>query len=186
MKISAIAACDLQMTIGREGGMPWVLPADMRHFVRNTRKKPIIMGRRTFESLPGPLKGRLNIVLTRQADFAPPGVRVAGSIAESLEIAREEASEEVMIIGGAGVYAQFIPRCDRIYLTVIHERFEGGDTFFPAIEFDEWEVTSREAHAADAKNAYAYRFFVLDRLGAGPARVRSLDAPEALPEALRA
>lgn len=185
MKISAIAACDLQMTIGSQGGMPWELPADMRHFVRHTRNKPIIMGRRTFESLPGPLKGRLNIVLTRQADFAPAGVRVAGSIEGSLKIAREAASEEVMIIGGAGVYAQFIPRCDRIYLTVIHERFEGGDTFFPAIQLDEWEIASREAHMTDAKNAHAYRFFVLERATSGPAQVRSLDAPQTLPEALR-
>src|SRR5690554_3595757 len=187
LKISAIAACDLQMTIGSEGGMPWDLPADMRHFVRTTRNKPIIMGRRTFDSLPGPLKGRLNIVLTRQADFdAPAGVRVARSIEESLEIARESAPDEVMVIGGAGIYAQFIPRCDRIYLTVIQAKFEDGDTFFPAIDLDEWDIVSRDAHPADAKNAYAYRFFTLDRAAPGALQARHLQAAQPLPEALQA
>lgn len=185
MKISAIAACDLQMTIGSQGGMPWHLPADLRYFARTTRGKPIIMGRRTFESLPAPLKGRLNIVLTRQSHFAPDGVCVAESIEASLHIARQNAaSNEVMIIGGARIYEQFIPRCDRLYLTVIHERFEGADTFFPAINMNEWTIQSREAHQADAKNAYACRFFVLDRAAPKPLHTRRQQAPAALPDAL--
>jgi len=165
--------------------MPWHLPADMRHFVRTTRNKPIIMGRRTFESLPGPLKGRLNIVMTRQANFAPAGVHVVGSLDESLKVAAQAPGDEVMIIGGAGIYAQFMARCDRIYLTVIHEYFDGGDTFFPAIDLAEWTISAREAHPADANNAYAYRFFVLDRAAPAAAHARRLRAPEPLPGPLR-
>lgn len=165
--------------------MPWHLPADMRHFVRTTQNKPIIMGRRTFESLPGPLKGRRNIVMTRQADFAPAGVEVVGSLDEALEVAARAPGDEVMVIGGAGIYAQFMPLCDRIYLTVIHERFDGGDTFFPAIDLAEWRIRARQAHPADAQNAYAYRFFVLERVAPAASPARRVLAPEPLPAPLR-
>jgi dihydrofolate reductase len=172
MKISPIAACDLDMTIGKEGDLPWHLPADLRFFKRTTMGKPMIMGRRTFETLPGPLKGRQNIVLTRSEDFAREGVEVARSIDEALEIARravdaDETTDEVMILGGATVYEEMLPISDRLYLTVIHECFE-GDTFFPAFDIDDWEIAAAEHHEPDEENQYRYSFYRLERVAEKP------------------
>lgn len=189
MKISPIAACDLQMTIGKQGDLPWHLPADLRFFMNTTMGKPMIMGRRTFETLPGPLKGRLNIVLTRREDFGAAGVDVAHSVDQALALAGDELAEtggeEVMILGGATIYEELLPRADRLYLTVIHHRFDGGDTFFPAFDIDQWTIASVEHHDADAKNAYPYSFFVLERAADKPLGATPQASPGELAEALR-
>jgi dihydrofolate reductase len=186
MTISLIAACDLQMTIGKDGDLPWHLPADLRFFMHTTMGKPMIMGRRTFDTLPGPLKGRLNIVLTRNEEFAPDGVTVAHTVDEALQSARRaEPNEEIMILGGSTIFERFLPDSDRFYLTVIHERFEGGDTFFPAFDLSQWEISSVEHHDPDAENAYPYSFFVLERAAPKPVAVQSLNEPRELPAELR-
>ncbi|MFP4599198.1 MAG: type 3 dihydrofolate reductase [Persicimonas sp.] len=185
MKISPIAACDLQMTIGKDNDLPWRLPADLRYFKTTTMGKPVIMGRRTFESLSGPLVGRLNVILTRQQDYAADGVEIAHSVDEALEIAGDEAAEheELMILGGARVYQQFLPISDRLYLTVVYDRFE-GDTFFPAFDMDQWEVASVEHHQADATNPHPYSFWQLERVAAKPVTAKRQEAPGELPKEL--
>jgi dihydrofolate reductase len=186
MKISPIAACDLYMTIGKDGDLPWNLPADLRFFKRTTLRKPIIMGRRTFETLPGPLPDRHNIVLTRREDFEPDGVDVAHSIDQALEIARKSAhsTDEAMILGGAKVYEEMLPISDRLYLTVIQEHFD-GDTFFPAFDIDQWEIADVDHHEADDNNPYQYSFYRLERMAEKPVlAVRQEDGGE-LPGVLR-
>ncbi len=185
MTISLIAACDLQMTIGKQGDLPWHLPADLRFFMNTTMGKPMIMGRRTFDTLPGPLKGRLNIVLTRRADFAPDGVEIAHTIDDALDVAQEHADDEVMILGGATVYETFLPRADRIYLTVIHQRFDGGDTFFPRFDIDQWKLVSVEHHQPDEKNRFPYSFCVLERVADKPVSVQRQTQAGELPEVLQ-
>lgn len=186
MTIAPIVACDLQMTIGKDGGMPWHLPRDLKFFVRTTMGKPLIMGRRTFESLPAPLKGRLNIVLTRDLGYEAPGVVVAHSVDEALALARDaEPDKEVMILGGATIYQALLPRADRLYLTVIHHRFGGGDTFFPTFDLAQWEICHVEHHDTDEKNAYPCSFFTLERRAPTPVFARANHAPCELPAPLQ-
>lgn len=168
MRISIIVAMDASGLIGRDGDLPWRLPADLRRFRRITMGKPVVMGRRTLESLGKPLDGRLNIVLTRRGDYAPEGASVAHSLDEALAMARKDldatGEDEVMILGGASLFAEVLPRADRLYLTRVEGAFE-GDTYFPQdrLEADDWVVVSDEAHPADARNPHPHRFQVLER-----------------------
>lgn len=148
--------------IGANGGLPWRLPADLRHFKRRTIGKPILMGRRTFDSIGRALPGRDNLVLTRDVDFAAPGVRCVAGFRQAREIAREAGAKELMVIGGARVYELALPGAKRIYLTRVHEAFE-GDTRFPAIDWDEWVQVRRDDHAADEKHAHDFSFIELRR-----------------------
>lgn len=159
MIISLIVAMDEDRTIGKEGGMPWHLPADLKHFKRTTTGKPLIMGRRTYESIGKPLPDRRNIVLSR-GGFRAEGVEIAGSFDEALELVKKE--EEVMIIGGADVFERALPKADRIYLTRVHGHFE-GDTHFPPFDHNDWEVESVENHDPDADNAWPITFIELHR-----------------------
>ncbi len=178
MRITLVVAMDRNRLIGAGNKLPWRLPADLRHFKRITMGHPIVMGRRTWESIGRPLPGRTNIVVTRQGSFEAPGAVVVGSIDEAKEAAREAAERmtgeaggegnELMIIGGAGVYEQVLAEADRIHLTEIHAEFE-GDTYFPEISNDEWACVSREDFEKDDKNPCDYSFLVLERI------------PEALP-----
>lgn len=187
MTIAPIVACDLQMTIGRDGGMPWHLPADLKFFVRTTMGKPLIMGRRTFESLPAALEGRLNIVLTHDPEFTAPGIVVAHSVDEALQVAQDaEPDKEIMVLGGATIYQALLPRADRLYLTVIHHRFGGGDTFFPAFDLAQWDVHQVEHHSPDEKNAYPYSFFTLERRAPAPVFAQAVHSPRELPAPLQA
>lgn len=122
--------------------------------------KPIIMGRKTYETIGKPLPGRTNIVLTRQIDYEAPGCTVVNSPQEALSAAG--SAPEVMIIGGAEIYRRFLSQADRIYLTRVDASLE-GDTFFPKLSPDEWQVVWEERHKADGRNPYAYRFQVLER-----------------------
>ena len=160
MIISLIAAMGQGRVIGIENRLPWRLPADMKHFRALTMGKPILMGRKTFDSIGKPLPGRTNIVVSQDPDFHPEGVTVARSIAEAL-LAGGEA-EEIMVIGGASFYAQLLPRAQRLYITEIHHDF-AGDAFFPAWNPGEWREIAREDHSADGENSYSYSFVTLVR-----------------------
>jgi dihydrofolate reductase len=157
--ISLIAALAADRIIGMENAMPWDLPADLAWFKRNTLKKPVIMGRLTFESIGRPLPGRLNIVVSSQPGTAE-GVTWVTSLDEALQAAGE--AEEIMVIGGGRVYEQMLKRADRLYLTHIDAEVE-GDTQFPDYEPDEWQSTFSEFHDADEHNSHSYCFEILDR-----------------------
>lgn len=147
--IALIAAVAENGTIGRDGEMPWHLPADLRHFKETTTGHPVIMGRLTYESIAadigGPLPDRTNIVLSRSSPDLPEEVVVVDSIERAVDAARESAgdTETVYVIGGATVYKQFLPQADRLVLTEIHDAYE-GDTEFPAWDRSEWIERSRE------------------------------------------
>lgn len=164
MRVTIIAAMDSQRLIGKGDGLPWRLPADLRHFKALTLGKPVIMGRKTFESIGRPLPGRTTIVVTRDMGYHPEGVIVAHTINDALEAAREVAGDggEAMVAGGANVYFQFLPRADRMVLTEVHGRFE-GDTWFPAYNRRDWGVISEEHHPADEENSVPYSFITLQR-----------------------
>lgn len=156
--ISLVAAMSKNRVIGKNNTMPWHLPADLKHFKSVTMGKPIIMGRKTFESIGKPLPGRRNIVVTHQEkEF--PGCDVFHSLEEALKSVASEP--EVMIIGGANVYAQVLPKVQRMYLTFIDLDVD-GDAFFPAWDESQWREVSSEQHAPDDKNPYPYRFVVLE------------------------
>ena len=159
MIISLIAAMAADRVIGMENAMPWHLPADLAWFKRNTLNKPVIMGRKTFESIGRPLPGRLNIVISSQPG-SHDGVTWVTSPEEALSAAGN--AEEVMVMGGGRVYEQFLPKANRLYLTHIDAEVE-GDTHFPDYEPDDWESTFSEFHDADEQNSHGYCFEILDR-----------------------
>lgn len=160
--ISFVVAMARNGVIGKDNQLPWRLPADLRHFKTVTMGKPIIMGRKTFDSIGRPLPGRTNIVVTRDPAYRAEGCVVAHSIEAGLAAAGD--AEEVMVIGGADFYRQLLPRTDRIYLTLIDAEVE-GDTWFPELDPARWHERSREDHVADADNPYPYSFIVLESVG---------------------
>ena len=161
MKISIVVAMGANGVIGRDNQLPWHLPADLRHFKQTTMGKPILMGRKTYESIGRPLPGRTNIVITRDAGYTADGCVVVHSIEAAMQAVREQ--EEIMVIGGAEFYRQVLPYADTIYLTRIHEDFE-GDTFFPELTAAEWREVERTDCEPDAKNPHRYSFLRLDRV----------------------
>lgn len=146
--------------IGLNNRLPWRLPADLRYFRRITLGKPVVMGRKTFESIGKPLDGRTNIVVSRDPAYEAPGCVVASSLESALSAAAGAA--ETMIIGGANIYAQALPTANRLYLTLIHHDVE-GDTVFPEIAGTEWREIECVDHAPGPKNPYHYSFIVLQR-----------------------
>ena len=160
MKVSLVVAASTNNVIGRDRGLPWHLPDDLRHFKRLTVGKPVVMGRRTYESIGRPLPDRQNIVMTRDADYVAEGCDVVTSVDEALDAAR--GAEEVMVIGGGQVYRDFLPRADRIYLTRVQAEVE-GDTYFFDIDRTRWRLVSSEHHDADEKHAYAFDLMVFER-----------------------
>ena len=166
MRLSLIWAMARNRTIGRDNALPWSLPDEMRHFVRNTRGKPVIMGRKQFEAMPAPLPDRANIVLTRNPNFRANGATVVRTLDEAVAAAQAALKSddgEAMVIGGAEIYALALPRADRLYFTLIDADIE-GDTRFPEFDLNEWREVSREDHAADARHRYGYTIRVLDRI----------------------
>ena len=153
--------------IGRGGELPWHLRSDMRYFREITMGKPVLMGRRTFKSLPRVLDGRLNIVLSRDRGFVAPDAVMAHSLKEGLDAARDSAARtgafEIMIIGGEELFREVLPQAHRIYLTEVHASPK-ADTFFPALDPNEWREVSREAHPAGPKDDHDFSFVVLDRV----------------------
>ena len=161
MKISVIVAMAANRVIGHENRLPWHLPADLKHFKATTLGKPVVMGRRTWESIGRPLRGRNNIVITRDTAYTAEGCVVVHSLDEAIRAAGEAA--EVMIIGGAGLYRQALSLADTLYLTLIHGEF-AGDTHFPQWRQDEWRETGRVDHEPDENNSHAYSFITLERV----------------------
>ena len=160
MKVSIIVTIGKNKVIGKDNSLPWKLPADMKHFKELTTGKPVIMGRKTFESIGKPLPNRTNFIITRNQEYKAEGCVVVHSIDEALKAS--EGNEEVMVIGGAQIYKEFLPRANKMYLTIIDADFE-GDAFFPEYNIEEWEETSYEEHERDAENQYDYRFMTLER-----------------------
>ena len=159
MILSLVVAMTSNRVIGRANQLPWRLPADLRYFKRITMGKPIVMGRKTHESIGRPLPGRSNIVITRDPAYAAPGCIVAHSVEEALAAA--QPAEEVMLIGGASLFAQMLPRAERIYLTRIGAELH-GDAWFPPLDAQRWQEVWREDHPADDQNPYAYSFILLE------------------------
>ncbi len=162
MRISAVVAASENGVIGRDGGLPWHVSSDMKLFKQITLGKPIIMGRRTWDSLPRkPLPDRRNIVISRQADYTADGAELAGSVEEALALCAGEA--EVSIIGGGQVYAEAMIRTDRIYLTRIHMAVD-GDTFLPDLKDSEWCEVERRQFPRGERDDAAFTLIVLDRV----------------------
>lgn len=159
--LSIIAAMSENRIIGRDNKLPWRMPADLAHFKKLTMGKPIIMGRRTWESLPGLLPYRTHLIVTRERDYQAEGGFVVHSIEEAIEFAGD--AEEMFVVGGANLYAQTIPLASRMYLTQLH-RLIDGDTRFPNFEAGEWREVRRERHDADEKNLVDFSFVELHRV----------------------
>lgn len=160
MRISLIVAVAANNVIGADGGLPWHLPNDFRYFKQTTMGKPIVMGRRTWESIGRPLPGRQNIVLTRDGEFVAPGATVVTSADAAIAAAGD--SGELMVIGGGQVYTLFLDKAERIYLTRVATDAD-GDTIFPELDDRCWQLVSREQHAADDRHAFAFEFRVYER-----------------------
>jgi dihydrofolate reductase len=182
--VALVVAVGENGAIGKDGALPWRLHSDMRYFRKVTMGKPIVMGRRTFESLPRVLDGRLNIVLSRDTSFEARGAVVAHDLEEALTVARRETERsdagEIMVIGGAEVFRAVFPQAGRIYLTEVEAAPE-ADTWFPDFDRSEWREVSREAHPAGPKDDCAFNFVVLDRKRRQPSRFSARD--ESLGEA---
>jgi len=159
-RVSLIVAMAQNGVIGRGNGLPWKLPEDLRRFKASTMGKPLLMGRKTYESIGRPLPGRLNIVLTRAADWSAPGVSVVHTVEEALSAAGDAG--ELMVIGGAEIYRLVMPFARRIYLTHVHAEVP-GDTYFPAFDPTQWVDVECDAHPADERNAFALTFVTLER-----------------------
>ena len=168
MKFALIVAMSENRTIGINNKLPWYLPNDLKYFKQVTMGKPIIMGRKTFDSIGKPLPGRTNIVITRDPDYQADGVQVVNGIEQALSVAEDisliNGHEEVMVIGGAEIYGITLPKADRLYITHVDATVE-GDAFFPEVDWSHWQEQASEAFAAEGPNPYDYRFVVYDRIG---------------------
>lgn len=158
--LSAIVAMSENRVIGVNNQLPWHLPADLKHFKTLTTGHPIVMGRKTFESIGKPLPNRTNIILTRDPTYLATGCLVVTSIAEALNLSAVKQTNEIFIIGGATIYKQLLPQINKLYLTLVHTTIV-GDTYFPPIEMSEWIEEAREEHAADEVNRFDYSFVTL-------------------------
>ena len=167
LKLSVIVAVAENGVVGKNNALPWYLPADLQYFKRTTMGKPIVMGRKTFESIGRPLPGRTNIVISNNPDYSAEGVAVVSSLEQALvyagEVALIDGTEELMVIGGATVYAAAIPLADRLYVTEVHATVE-GDAYLGDINWRPWCESSREHHKAEPPNPYDFSFVVYDRL----------------------
>lgn len=164
MNISLVVAAATNNAIGKEGVMPWHLPNDMKHFKNVTWGMPVIMGRKTFESLGKALPGRKNIVITRQDDWNAENTVVVKSLDDALFVAGQTDAQEVMVIGGGEIYNAYFEKAKRIYMTRV-EATPDADTFFPVIDGKHWQLISQRNHEADEKNPFNYSFQLWERQG---------------------
>jgi dihydrofolate reductase len=161
--IALIVAVAENGVIGRDGKLPWRIPEDMKWFRERTAGRPLIMGRKTWESFPKrPLPGRTNIVVTRNAAYQAEGAVVVTSFADALDAARREKPEEIMVIGGAEIYRAAMPFAQRVYLTRVHGAFE-GDTNLAVIDTERWNVTEVGDYPSSAERPIGYSFIILDK-----------------------
>lgn len=157
--ISMVAAAGECNTLGKEGKLLWNLPHDLQHFKRLTLGHPVIMGRKTFETLDAPLPKRTNIIVTRQKDYKAEGAIVTHTLEDAIKLAKEaEGSDEICIVGGGEIYKLGLAYADKIELTRIHHQFEGGDAFFPNFDLMEWRLIKREFHPADERHQYSFTY----------------------------
>ena len=161
MRVSIVVAASTNNVIGRQGKLPWHIPEDLRRFRQLTIGKPIVMGRRTYDSIGRPLPGRRNIVISGQQGLRIDGCEVVASPDEALELAA--GAEEVMIVGGERVYRDFLPRTTRIHMTRVHVSIE-GDAFFPVLLPEEWQIAGIEEHPVTTERPVAFAFESLRRL----------------------
>lgn len=167
MSICLVVAAAKNNVIGVDNKMPWHLPKDLQYFKQLTLSKPIIMGRKTFDSIGRPLPGRDNIVITRQQEWCHEGVHVVHELDAAIGLAAElNPSADVMIIGGAEIYRQALSLADKVFLTRVDAKLD-GDAFFPALDSTQWRQTSCEEHGACERNPHSYAFCVLERVTSG-------------------
>lgn len=165
MTISIVVAASENNVIGKDNRLLWTLPNDMKFFKNTTWGMPVIMGRKTFESLGKPLAGRTNIIVTTRNNWHPEGAIVVNTLEAAVEAARNTDALEAYIIGGGEIYRQSLPMCNRVYLTRVHTTI-AGDTYFPELPATEWTLHSRLDFPADTKHAFAYSFEVWDKRSA--------------------
>ncbi|MDP6969389.1 MAG: dihydrofolate reductase [Gammaproteobacteria bacterium] len=169
MSLALIVAASENNVIGRHNQLPWYLPGDLAYFKAITMAKPVIMGRKTYESIGKPLPGRDNIVITRNADYPTNGIKVVASLQAAIEVAQSlllvNGGKEIMVIGGAQIYKQALSMAERVYLTRVHRHVE-GDAFFPELAPAQWQEVAREDIAAAEPNPFDFSYLVLDRVNA--------------------
>ena len=156
--VSMLVAMGRDRAIGRGNQMPWHLPDDLARFKALTLGKPILMGRKTAQSLGRALPGRLNLVLTRSGQVPFAGMQAVNSLEQALELTRQAVSKELCVIGGGQVYAQLLDRSDVLHLTEVHTSVADADAFFPVVDMAGWQEVAREHHPADARHAFAFDF----------------------------
>jgi dihydrofolate reductase len=165
MDVVLIAALDRHNAIGRDNDLPWRLPDDLRRFKTLTLGKPVLMGRRTAQSLGRALPGRLNLVLTRSGQVPFPGMQAVASLQEANEVAGRTGAGELCVIGGGEIYALCLPTAARMHLTHVDTLVEDADAFFPDFDAVNWRVAVRERHAADARHPFNFEFVDYERIG---------------------
>jgi len=158
VQVSLIAALDRNRGIGKDNDLPWRLPDDLKRFKALTLGKPILMGRKTAQSLGRALPGRSNLVLTRSSDVPFEGMHVVGSIEAALEISRQQGADELCVIGGGQIYALALAQADRLHLTHVDTVVEGAEAFFPTFDPLRWKAVFHQKHPADEKHAYSFEF----------------------------
>lgn len=164
-QITLIVAADLNNAIGIGGKLPWHLPQDLKFFKNTTWAMPIIMGRKTFDSMGKPLPGRTNIVVSQNPDWKKEGVLVAGSLAKAIELAASMQVKEIFIVGGGTIYQVALPMANRVYLTRVQTQLQEADTWFPSLPCEEWEMEWERPFTADEKHAFDYSFQCWKRVG---------------------
>jgi dihydrofolate reductase len=165
MIVSLVAAVAKNFVIGKNNGLPWRLPDDMKFFMETTKGHYVILGRKNFESLPHkfqPLPDRTNVVVTRQKDYKAHGALVVHSIEDALKVAEVNKESEVMVIGGSDIYTLALPMANRLYITEVNAEVE-GDVYFPKFDKTEWTEISRLAHPADERHVYSFDFVVYEK-----------------------
>jgi dihydrofolate reductase len=160
MQINLIVAMAANRAIGKDNQLLWHLPADLKHFKQTTMGAPILMGRKTYQSIGRALPGRTNIIMTHDANFKAEGCVIVHSISAALAAACLE--KNIFVIGGAMIYEQLLPQATRIYLTIVHQAFE-GDSFFPELDLTQWQEIQRQDFAADATNSLPFSFITLEK-----------------------
>ncbi|GAA4327193.1 dihydrofolate reductase [Flaviaesturariibacter amylovorans] len=168
MILSLLVAADEANVIGKDNQLPWHLPNDLKYFKNLTWGAPILMGRKTFDSIGKPLPGRYSIVITRNQEWRHDGVEVVHSVEDAIEAAQRHHVNELFLIGGAEIFNSALPQANRIYLTRIHHRFD-GDTWFPELPATEWALVKETPAPADDKNPWPHTFQVWERVREGAA-----------------
>ena len=163
MILSAIVAASENGVIGKNNWLPWDLPDELQYFRATTLGKPVIMGRKTYDSIGRPMPKRHNIIVSRDTSRTIDGCDVVGSVQEALELATKDGMAEAFVIGGAQLYQQALPLIDRLYFTRVHTVVESGDTFMPEVDWSQWKKVSSIVHPADDKHAFAFTMEVYER-----------------------